>query len=123
MPAEELYQALVAGGYSFWEHIHPLFLSRDITRHDIRELVRRGLSVSGGNYRGVLHLFRIPLTDYKRFMNFLGTHDCRADFREFRNPNAEITSGPRVVLSPLPAFRARDVSIPAEAAAARVRVA
>ena len=22
------------GGYSFWEHIHPLFLSRDITRHD-----------------------------------------------------------------------------------------
>ena len=34
--------ALVSGGYSFWEHIHPLFLQRDITRHDMRELVRRG---------------------------------------------------------------------------------
>ena len=49
--ADELYQALVHGGYSFWEHIHPLFLSRDITRHDIRELVRRGLSVTRGSYR------------------------------------------------------------------------
>ena len=38
--ADDLYDALVSGGYSFWEHIHPLFLSRDITRHDIRELVR-----------------------------------------------------------------------------------
>ena len=41
--ADELYQAIVSGGYSFWEHIHPLFLQRDITRHDLRELVRRGL--------------------------------------------------------------------------------
>ena len=49
--ADELYQAIVNSGYSFWEHIHPLFLNRDITRHDLRELVRRGLSVSRGNYR------------------------------------------------------------------------
>jgi hypothetical protein len=34
----------------------------------------------------LLELFRIPSTDYKRFMNFLATHDCRPDFREFRNP-------------------------------------
>jgi hypothetical protein len=50
--ADELYQALVNGGYSFWEHIHPLFLARDITRHDMRELVRRGLTTTRGNYRG-----------------------------------------------------------------------
>jgi transcriptional regulator with PAS, ATPase and Fis domain len=84
--ADELFQAIVDGGYSFWEHIHPMFLERDITRHDVRELVRRGLSVSRGNYRGLLDLFRIPASDYKRFMNFLSTHDCRPDFREFRNP-------------------------------------
>src|SRR5262249_28091181 len=40
--ADELYQAIVHGGYSFWQHIHPLFLNRDMTRHDLRELVRRG---------------------------------------------------------------------------------
>ncbi|HEU4888506.1 MAG TPA: sigma-54 dependent transcriptional regulator, partial [Thermoanaerobaculia bacterium] len=40
--ADDLYQALVKGGYTFWEHIYPLFLARDITRHDLRELMRRG---------------------------------------------------------------------------------
>ena len=75
--ADDLYQALVSGDYSFWEHIHPLFLSRDITRHDIRQLVRRGLSTTRGNYRGLLELFRMPPEDYKRFMNFLATHDSR----------------------------------------------
>jgi transcriptional regulator with PAS, ATPase and Fis domain len=120
--ADELYQAIVTGGYSFWEHVHPLFLSRDITRHDIRELVRRALSVSGGNYRGVLRLLGMPLTDYKRFMNFLTTHDCRANFREFRDTNVDLTKA-RSGLSPLPAIRVQDVSIAAEAAAAKVRIA
>jgi transcriptional regulator with PAS, ATPase and Fis domain len=100
--SDDLYQALVSGNYSFWIHIHPLFLNRDITRHDIRELLRRGLSITRGSYRGLLELFRIPPEDYKRFMNFLTTHGSRADFREFRNPNAEVSSGPRIVRAPLP---------------------
>jgi transcriptional regulator with PAS, ATPase and Fis domain len=99
--ADELYQALVHGGYSFWEHIHPLFLSRDITRHDIRELVRRGLSVTRGSYRTVLDLFGISASDYKRFMNFLSTHDCRSDFREFRNANADAPQPVRTIMPPL----------------------
>src|SRR5204863_8223566 len=57
--ADELYQAIVHGGYSFWRHIHPLFLNRDITRHDVRELVRRALSTTRGSYRATLELFRI----------------------------------------------------------------
>lgn len=99
--ADELYTAIVKGGYSFWEHIHPLLLNRDITRHDMRELVRRGLSESRGSYRGLLHLFGMVPGDYKRFMNFLSTHDCRADYREFRDPTHEVTRRPRPVL-PLP---------------------
>jgi transcriptional regulator with PAS, ATPase and Fis domain len=99
--ADELYQALVHGGYSFWEHVHPLFLSRDITRHDIRELVRRGLSVTRGSYRTLLELLGIPAGDYKRFMNFLSTHDCRADFREFRNANGDVPEPVRTIMSPL----------------------
>jgi transcriptional regulator with PAS, ATPase and Fis domain len=100
--ADDLYKALVSGEHSFWEHIYPIFLSRDITRHDIRELVRRGLSVTRGSYRGLLELFKMPAEDYKRFMNFLTTHKCRADFREFRSPSAEVSSAPRVVRAPLP---------------------
>ena len=103
--ADDLYRALVSGEYSFWEHVYPRFLNRDITRHDIRELVRRGLNATRGNYRGVLELFRIPPQDYKRFMNFLVTHKCHANYREFRNPAAALRSAPRVVLTPLPTLK------------------
>ena len=104
--ADELYQAVVEGGYSFWEHIHPMFLQRDITRHDIREMVRRGLSVTRGNYRGLLDLFRIPSSDYKRFVNFLATHDCRPDFREFRNPTQPFAGRPVELFPGLPRVHA-----------------
>ena len=97
--ADELYQALVTGGYSFWEHIHPLFLQRDVTRHDMRELVRRGLSTTRGNYRSLLRLFGMPSSDYKRFLNFLAAHECNVDFRAFRNGTAPAgpTRAPRLL--------------------------
>ena len=65
-------------------HTYPLFMNRDITRHDLRELVRRVLSTTCGNYRALVKLFSMPTKDYKRFLNFLAAHDCRVDFREFR---------------------------------------
>ena len=103
--AEDLYHALVTGGYSFWEHIHPLFISRDITRHDLRQLIRRGLASTRGNYRALLHLFGMPAGDYKRFMNFLATHDCRAEFREFRNADADLSAPRWSSVSILPPLR------------------
>ena len=101
--ADELYAGLVSGGYSFWDHIYPLFLSRDITRHDMRELVRKGLSTTRGNYRALLKLFGMSNQDYKRFLNFLAAHDCGADFRAFRHGTAEAQRPPRLILPPLPA--------------------
>ena len=41
--------------------------------------------------------------DYKRFLNFLAAHDCRADFREFRNGASDGPRRPRLVLPPLEA--------------------
>ena len=38
----------------------------------------------------------MPASDYKRFMNFLATHDCRVDYREFRHAHG---GGPRPVRS------------------------
>jgi len=105
--ADDLYQALV-NGYSFWDHIHPLLLNRDITRHDLRELVRRGLSVTRGNYRKLLQLFGMQPKDYKRFMNFLMTHDCRPDFREFRTVTTDHHASRRDVTSLLPPLPKRE---------------
>jgi DNA-binding NtrC family response regulator len=82
--ADDLYEALTTGRHGFWSYVQPLFLNRDITRHDLRGLVRRGLMVTGGNYRAMLVLFGIEAADYKRFLNFLAAHECSVDFREFR---------------------------------------
>ena len=105
--ADELYKALVVSGYSFWEHIYPLFLARDITRQDMRTLVRRGLATTRGNYRTLLKLFGMSPRDYKRFLNFLAAHDCRADFREFRNGVPELPRSPRLELPKLSPGQAR----------------
>jgi hypothetical protein len=97
--ADELYTTLVDGHYTFWGQIHPLLLQRDITRHDLRQLIRRGLVTTRGNYRAMLKLFGMPESDYKRFMNFLAAHDCTVDFREFRTPPGDadpITQTPRL---------------------------
>ena len=82
--ADDLYTALVGQHYTFWDHIHALFLRRDMTRQDLRQLMARGLSVTRGNYRALLKLFGMPDSDYKRFMNFLAAHDCVVDFHPFR---------------------------------------
>jgi transcriptional regulator with PAS, ATPase and Fis domain len=82
--ADELHEALISGSSQFWTHVHTLFMSRDITRKDLRDLLRRGLAHTGGSYRELLALFGMSPTDYKRFLNFLSSHDCAIDFREFR---------------------------------------
>ncbi len=92
--ADQLYDMLVQGQYSFWDHIHPLFLERDLTRHDIRELVSRGLRETRGNYRALLSLFGLPESDYQRFHNFLTAHACKVDFRNFRTGVAVPASRP-----------------------------
>ena len=82
--ADDLYDALVKQGASFWGHVYPMFLARDITRHDLRELVRRGLQESNGRYKAMLGLFGMPASDYRRFMNFLAAHGCGVAVTEFR---------------------------------------
>jgi hypothetical protein len=84
--ADDLYDAMVKQGASFWDHVYPMFLARDITRQDVRELVRRGLRESRGRYKALLTLFGMSSGDYRRFMNFLAAHDCGVGFREFRAP-------------------------------------
>jgi transcriptional regulator with PAS, ATPase and Fis domain len=82
--ADEIYESLISGEYDFWKDVQRLFLNRDITRRDLRQMIRRGLQASTGSYRALLSLFHIDPLDYKRFLNFLSAHDCGVDFREFR---------------------------------------
>ena len=51
-----------------------------------------------GNYRALLRLFGIPHTDYKRFHNFLMTHGCKVDFRNYRTGVDLPTTRPAALL-------------------------
>jgi DNA-binding NtrC family response regulator len=82
---DELYKRMREGQESFWTSVYPLFMNRDITREDVRELVRRGLKEARGNYKIVGRLFNMDSEDYKRFLNFLRRHDCQLPFKEYRS--------------------------------------
>jgi DNA-binding NtrC family response regulator len=90
LPADHLYEALIAGTCAFWTDVYPMFINRDITRADLVGLVRRALSQTNGNYRAVLSLLKMEPADYKRFLNLLSTHGCSVDFREFRSGRAQL---------------------------------
>jgi DNA-binding NtrC family response regulator len=81
---EVLFQRLVNEGASFWSEVYEPFMARDLTRHDVRELVRLGLEHTRGNYKLLVTSFNLPVEDYKRFLNFLRKYQCHVPFQRFR---------------------------------------
>ena len=82
--ADELFQKLVNERESFWTAVYPLYMNREITRANVRDLVHKGLEEARGNYKIVAKLFNMESRDYKRFLNFLRKHDCQLPFKEYR---------------------------------------
>lgn len=82
--ADDLYKRLIENRESFWTVVYPLYMQREITRSNVRDLVRKGLEESRGNYKIVARIFNMEPTDYKRFLNFLRKHDCQLPFKEYR---------------------------------------
>ena len=82
--ADDLYKRLVEDRESFWTTVYPLYLHREITRGNVRDLVRKGLEEARGNYKIVARLFNMEQREYKRFLNFLRKHDCQLPFKEYR---------------------------------------
>ena len=83
-PAEDLAALMLQHGESFWSAVYPLFMSRDLTRADLRRIIQIGLENTNGNYRLLVQLFNMAPEDYKRFLSFLRKHDCHLPFQRFR---------------------------------------
>src|SRR5688500_977846 len=71
-------------GASFWSEVYEPFMARDLTRHDVRELVRLGLEHTRGDYKMLVAYFNMPPEDYKKFLNFLRKYQCHVPFQRFR---------------------------------------
>ena len=81
---DELYERMITDRESFWTAVYEPFMSRDLTRADLRALLRRGLQQAGGSYKVLVELFNMDPPDYKRFLNFLRKHECQVPFQRFR---------------------------------------
>jgi transcriptional regulator with GAF, ATPase, and Fis domain len=88
--ADELSALMLKHGESFWSAVYPVFMSRDLTRTDLRKIVQTGLETTNGNYRLMVQLFNMPQDDYKRFLSFLRKHDCHLPFQRFRAAPARL---------------------------------
>jgi DNA-binding NtrC family response regulator len=82
--ADELYRLLTEDGRCFWTTVYPLYMQREITRANVRDLVRKALEETRGSYRVVARMFNMNDADYKRFLNFLRKHDCQVPYRDYR---------------------------------------
>jgi transcriptional regulator with PAS, ATPase and Fis domain len=82
--ADDLFKKLVEERECFWNAVYPLYMNREITRGNVRDLIHKGLEEARGNYKIVLRLFNMEQRDYKRFLNFLRKHDCQLPFKEYR---------------------------------------
>jgi DNA-binding NtrC family response regulator len=72
---EQLFARVQRTGESFWSAVYPLFMHREITRRDLRDLIRRALDVARDN-RDLLRVLNMPSGDRRRFESFLRKYDC-----------------------------------------------
>jgi transcriptional regulator with GAF, ATPase, and Fis domain len=82
--ADDLYKRLVEDRESFWTAVYPLYMQREITKSNVRDLIRKALEEARGNYKIVTRMFNMDPRDYKKFLNFLRKHDCQVPFKDYR---------------------------------------
>jgi transcriptional regulator with PAS, ATPase and Fis domain len=87
-PAESratvLVSRMISRGESFWSVVYEPFMARDLTRDDVRAVIRRGLEESRGSYKVLMRSFNLEERDYKRVLNFLRKHECHVAFQPYR---------------------------------------
>jgi transcriptional regulator with GAF, ATPase, and Fis domain len=89
LPVEAMFDRMVQDRESFWSAVYPAFMTRDLTRADLRFIVARGLQETSGNYKMLVELLNMKPIDYKRFLHFLRKHECQVAFEHYRSARQE----------------------------------
>jgi transcriptional regulator with PAS, ATPase and Fis domain len=84
-------ERMVRGRETFWDAAYVPFISRDLTREDLRQIVGAGLEMTHGSYKQLAKVFNMPPGDYKRFLNFLRKHGCQLPFQSYRGVLVDTT--------------------------------
>lgn len=81
---EPLFDRMVSGRDSFWSVVYEPFMSRDITRQQIRDMVAHGLERTDGDYRALAELFNVADSEFKRFVGLLHRYECHVALKPLR---------------------------------------
>jgi len=81
----ELFDRIVNRGESFWSAVYEPFMTRDLTRADVRVVVTAGLQQTRGNYKMLVEFFNMAPQDYKRFLTIMRKQQCHMPFQQFRS--------------------------------------
>ena len=84
-----LFTRIIKDGGSFWSVAYEPFMARDLTRREMRDLVRLGLEVTRGNYKLLVTTFNMAPSEYKKFLTFLRKYQCHVPFQAFRMTGPE----------------------------------
>jgi transcriptional regulator with PAS, ATPase and Fis domain len=82
--SDRLFERMTLEGESFWSAVSEPFMSRDITRDDLRAVITKGLEHTKGSYKQLVQVFNIAPEDYKRLLSFLRKYGCHMPFQKFR---------------------------------------
>ncbi|MCI4444459.1 MAG: hypothetical protein JHC32_00340 [Candidatus Aminicenantes bacterium] len=65
------FSLMIQEGMSFWEVVHKSYIKHEISKEDLKKIIRLGLEKSGWSFKSLLPLFNIREEEYKKFLNFL----------------------------------------------------
>jgi len=51
--------------------VHKSYIKHEISKEDLKKIIRLGLEKSGWSFKSLLPLFNIREEEYKKFLNFL----------------------------------------------------
>jgi transcriptional regulator with GAF, ATPase, and Fis domain len=74
--ADRAWDQMVREGRTFWTAVYDVFMDHELTKTDVRGIVKRGLQQTQGSYRQLSELFHMTPREYRRFLAFLHQQDC-----------------------------------------------
>lgn len=75
--AQRYFRRVVDGEVTFWESVRDDFISRDLNRRQVQQIIRQGLEATEGSYKKLVRLFGCSEDEYTRFMDFLRHHKLK----------------------------------------------
>jgi DNA-binding NtrC family response regulator len=58
-------------GKSFWEVLWSLFISREVDRYFVKEILKKAYIMSSNNFKAMLNVLNINKKDYRKFMSLM----------------------------------------------------